>query len=170
MRNIPNDRAGCTSRHSVCWCSRLVRCSAERKQCWSTTRRREEDYRHQHQQVVVPLADTPQKRDCRPSPEQVNSRTTAFRRPTLPVLVRARTGTETTWRQQKLWVWFFISIKKRCSGEVVIVSLSGVTTWDVRRRKIKRRKKMLLTPIIITPMKLPSPCSHASKKLINLPH
>ena len=37
-------------------------------------------------QVVVPLTDTPQKRDCRPSPEQVNSRTAAFRRPTLPVL------------------------------------------------------------------------------------
>ena len=45
--------------------------------------------------VVVPLADTPQKRDCRPSPEQVNSRTAAFRRPTLPVLVRARTGMRT---------------------------------------------------------------------------
>ena len=42
--------------------------------------------------VVVPLADTPQKRDCRPSPERVNSRTATFRRPTLPVLVRARTG------------------------------------------------------------------------------
>ena len=43
--------------------------------------------------VVVPLTDTPQKHDCWPSPEQVNSRTAAFRRPTLPVLVRARTGT-----------------------------------------------------------------------------
>ena len=47
-------------------------------------------------QVVVPLTDTPQKRDCRSSPEQVNSRIAAFRRPTLPVHVRARTGTETT--------------------------------------------------------------------------
>ena len=46
--------------------------------------------------VVVPLVDTPQKRDCRPSPEQVNSWTAAFRRPTLPGLVRTRTGTETT--------------------------------------------------------------------------
>ena len=46
--------------------------------------------------VVVPLADTPQKRDCWPSPERVNSRTATFRRPTLPVLVRARTGTGTT--------------------------------------------------------------------------
>jgi len=46
-------------------------------------------------QVVVPLTDTPQKRDCRPSPEQVNSQTAVFRRPTLPVLVRARTGTGT---------------------------------------------------------------------------
>jgi len=45
--------------------------------------------------VVVPLVDNPQKRDCRPSPEQVNSRTAAFRRPTLPVLVRARTGMRT---------------------------------------------------------------------------
>ena len=51
--------------------------------------------------VVVSLTDTPQKRDCWPSPEQVNSRTAAFRRPTLPVLVRARTGTGTTWWQQK---------------------------------------------------------------------
>ena len=49
--------------------------------------------------VVVPLADTPQKRDCRPSPEQVNSRTTVFRRPTLPVLVRPRTGMEMLWVQ-----------------------------------------------------------------------
>ena len=45
--------------------------------------------------IVMPLADTPQKHDCRPSPEQVNSRTTVFQRPTLPVLVRARTGTGT---------------------------------------------------------------------------
>jgi len=51
--------------------------------------------------VVVPLADTPQKCDCLPSPEQVNSRTAAFRRPTLPVLVRAKTGTEMLWMQQK---------------------------------------------------------------------
>ena len=51
--------------------------------------------------VVVSLADTPQKRDCLPSPEQVNSRTAAFRRPTLPVLVRAKTGTEMLWMQQK---------------------------------------------------------------------
>jgi len=46
--------------------------------------------------VVVPLTVTHQKRDCWPSPEQVNSRATAFRRPTLLVLVRARTGTGTT--------------------------------------------------------------------------
>ena len=68
-------------------------------------RRREEDDRHQHQRVVVPLADTHQKRDCRPPPEQVNSRTTAFRRPTLPVLVLTRTGMGTTWRQQKQWIF-----------------------------------------------------------------
>ena len=46
-------------------------------------------------QVVVPLTDTPQKRDCRLPPEQVNTRTTTFQRTTLPVLVRARTGTGT---------------------------------------------------------------------------
>ena len=46
--------------------------------------------------VDVPLADTPQRCDCRPSPEQVNSRTTAFRKPTLPVLVRARIRTDAT--------------------------------------------------------------------------
>jgi hypothetical protein len=40
----------------------------------------------------VPLADTPPKHDRWPSPEQVNSRTAAFRRPTLQVLVHARTG------------------------------------------------------------------------------
>ena len=37
-------------------------------------------------------SDTPQKHDCRPSPKQENSWTAAFRRPTLPILVRARTG------------------------------------------------------------------------------
>ena len=57
--------------------------------------------------IVVPLADSPQKRDCRPSPEQVNSQPTEFQRPTLPVLVRARTRTgtqETTqqWRSSYL--------------------------------------------------------------------
>jgi hypothetical protein len=36
---------------------------------------------------------TPQKCDCCPSPEQVNPRTTTFRRPTLPELVRARSKT-----------------------------------------------------------------------------
>ena len=50
--------------------------------------------------VVVPLTDTPQKLDCWPSPEQVNSqqRFGAFRRPTFPVLVRARTR---TWTQER---------------------------------------------------------------------
>ena len=32
---IPSGRAGCTSRHSACWCSRPARCSAEWKQCRS---------------------------------------------------------------------------------------------------------------------------------------
>jgi hypothetical protein len=41
------------------------------------------------------VSDTPQKCDCRPSPEQVNPKTTAFRRPTLPELVRARSETRT---------------------------------------------------------------------------
>jgi hypothetical protein len=41
-RDIPSGRAGCTSRHSVCRCSRPARCSADGKQCRSR-RRREED-------------------------------------------------------------------------------------------------------------------------------
>ena len=67
--------------------------SADHQRC-----REEDDHRstrnERMKRVVVPLADTPQKRDCRPSPEQANSLTTTFRRPTLPVLVRARTGNE----------------------------------------------------------------------------
>ena len=67
--------------------------SADHQRC-----REEDDHcstrKERMKRVVVPLADTPQKRDCRPSPEQANSLTTAFRRPTLPVLVRARTGNE----------------------------------------------------------------------------
>ena len=59
-------------------------------------RREEDDHRNTRKErmkrVVVPLADTPQKRDCRTSLEQANSRTIAFWRPTLPVLVRARTA------------------------------------------------------------------------------
>ena len=65
--------------------------SADHQRC-----REEDDHRsirkERMKRVVVPLADTSQKCDCRPSSEQANSRTTAFRRPTLPVLVRARTG------------------------------------------------------------------------------
>ena len=61
-------------------------------------RREEDDHRNTRKErmkrVVVPLADTPQKRDCRTSFEQANSLATTFRRPTLPVLVRARTGNE----------------------------------------------------------------------------
>ena len=44
-------------------------------------------------QVVPPVADTSQECDCRPSPEKANSRIITFRWPTLPMLMRARTGT-----------------------------------------------------------------------------
>ena len=68
------------------------RSSADHQRC-----REEDDHcstrKERMKRVVVPLADTPQKRDCRTSFEQANSRTIAFWRPTLPVLVRARTGT-----------------------------------------------------------------------------
>ena len=125
--------------------------------------------------VVVLLADTPQKRDCRPSPEQVNSRTAAFQRPTLSVLVRASTGTETTWRQQKLWVWLCISFKKRCPGEVVIVSLSGVTTWERQETEDQETEENALnshhyhaneTSFTMQPCLQETPVTF----LINLPH
>jgi len=67
--------------------------SADHQRC-----REEDDHRSTRKErmkrVVVPIADTPQKCDCRPSLEQANSRTIAFWRLTLPVLVRARTGNE----------------------------------------------------------------------------
>ena len=53
--------------------------------------------------VVVPLADTPQKYDRQPSPEQANSWIATFWSPTLPVLVCARTGTGTTLEGAEVW-------------------------------------------------------------------
>ena len=125
--------------------------------------------------VVVPLADIPQKCDCQPSPEQVNSRTTAFWRPTLSVLVRARTGTETTWRQQKLWVLLCISLKKRCQGEVVIVPLSGVTTWECQETEDQETEENALNSDHYHANKTSAtmqPCLQVTPVtfLINLPH
>ena len=61
---------------------------------------REEDQQDPREEEDVAsnraVSDTPQKRDCCPSPEPVNPRTTVFRRPTLPELVRARSGTGRT--------------------------------------------------------------------------
>jgi hypothetical protein len=105
MRNLPSGRAGCTSRYSVCWCSRPAGCTAESKQCQSLeTPRRKRSPHHQEREDEASSRTAckySQKRDCQSSPEQVNSRTTAFGRPALPVLVRVITGTEKRWMQQK---------------------------------------------------------------------
>jgi hypothetical protein len=91
--DIPIGRAECTSRHSACRCSRTARCSAEEKPCRSPAIIQEVE-----DEASSRVAnDTSQKHDCCPSPEQANSKTEAFRRPTLLGLVRASTGTEKLW-------------------------------------------------------------------------
>ena len=73
-RNIHSGRAGCTSRHSAYWCSRPARCSADHRRAFNV-RWEEEDVDVASSRAA---SDIPQKRDCHPSPEQVNSKTTGI--------------------------------------------------------------------------------------------
>jgi hypothetical protein len=67
MKKIPCDEPEAPEWNMVpCWCSRPTQCSAVRKPCRPCAAGR-------RKRVVVSLADTLQKCDGRPSPEQVKS-------------------------------------------------------------------------------------------------
>ena len=72
------------------------------------------------------VSNTLQKRDCHPSTEQVNPRAAAFRRPTLPELVRARFGTGRTMISGS---YGFCKCRSQMNGR-----------WDVTGKTSRRRR------------------------------
>jgi hypothetical protein len=85
--DIPSGRTECTNRHSACRCSRPAGCSAERKAVRIRTpssRREEEDKASSHVSTTLPKNVI-----AALHPSRWTQRRQAFRRPTLPVPVRA---------------------------------------------------------------------------------
>ena len=79
--------------------------------------RREEDevVEQSSSRVIVP-----QKRDGRPSPKQMNTKTTQFRRHALPIPVLAGTGTGKPWMQQE---WMCLCIGTRETNVEMSISI-----------------------------------------------
>jgi len=106
-RNIPSSRAGCTSRHSACLCSRPACCSVDHRRAFNV-RREEEDADIASSRAA---SNTPQKRDCRPSPEQVNSKTTGDPEALLSQFQSAQEPGRG--EQESSWICGWLSRKRR---------------------------------------------------------
>jgi hypothetical protein len=137
--DMPSGTAGCTSRYSACWCSRTARCSAEEKPYRSPAILQEVE-----DEASSRVAnDTPQKRDCRPSPEQTNLKTEVFQRPTLPGLVRASTRMEKLWGSRTV-VMCAMSKKHEWMTNGIFISSQGrrADAGNQETRKTSRNKHL----------------------------
>jgi len=127
-KNIPSGRAGCTSRHSACWCSRPTWCSAERKQCRSPKtpgRRRSPQHQEGEDEASSRAAATlPKNVIAGLHPSRRTRGRQRFRGLLFPSLCAQEQEQGKTVRQQKQWNCC-VSVRRKSDQQTLLSCACG---------------------------------------------